>query len=260
LASKPLVLTREGPAALLRLNQPRASNAITPALAQELRETCLDLNQKDDLRVVIITGTGGTFSRGRETFPEAFASIESPAQARWLEDRRVASAVAGLRVPTIAALNGDTVDQGLELALACDLRLAAKGATLGFTDLAHGLIPWDGGTQRLSRIIGRARALELLLTCRLVNADEAFGMGLVNGVFPSKDLLPKALDLAGRIAQAGLLALEYTKEAVHKGQDLHLDQGLGLEADLSFILQSTRDRAEDIRSFIEKRKPRFREE
>ena len=157
-------------------------------------------------------------------------------------------------------LETDAIDHGLELALACDLRIAASEARLGLTDLSKGIVPWDGGTQRLPRLVGRTRALEMLLTSHLLNAEEACRWGLVNMVVEPEQLLSRAKEMALEVATGAPIASLYTKEAVLKGMDMTLAQGLGLEADLSIILQSTSDRAEGIRSFLEKRSPDFRGE
>ena len=183
------------------------------------------------------------------------APDEDPESA--LQRLRVASHVANLKVPIIAAIHGRAWNQGLEIALACDLRIAAEDATFGFSSLAEGFIPWDGGTQRLPRIIGRARALDLLLTGRSLSAHEALEIGLVNAVAPAKDLESSALNLAQTIANAAPIATRYLKEAVNKGLDMSLPQGLNLEADLSFILQTTQDRKHGIHSFLNKTTPKF---
>ena len=183
------------------------------------------------------------------------ASEEDPESA--LQRRRVASHVANLKAPTIAAIQGRAWNQGLEIALACDLRIAAEDATFGFSSLAEGLIPWDGGTQRLPRIIGRARAFDLLLTGRSLSAHEALEIGLLNAITPAKALESSALNLAQTIADAAPIATSYLKEAVHKGLDMSLPQGLNLEADLSFILQTTQDRKRGIQSFLTKTTPKF---
>lgn len=174
-----------------------------------------------------------------------------------MESYRAASSIGGLKIASIAAINGDALDQGLELALACDLRIAAEGASLGFSHLSKGIIPWDGGTQRLPRIVGRSRALELFLTGRLVQAEEACRIGLVNKVVPLEELQDAAQEMASAISSGAPIAVQYIKEAVHKGADMTLEQGLNLEADLSFILQSTNDRREGVQAFLNKRKPKF---
>jgi enoyl-CoA hydratase/carnithine racemase len=169
-----------------------------------------------------------------------------------------AQAVASVDRPVIAAINGEAIGPGLELALSCDLRIASDEARFGLPQLSQGFIPWDGGSQRLPRIVGRARALELLLTSRTIDAVEALRIGLVNKVVPAKALLPESQALARQLAAKGPIALRYAKEAVNKGLDLTLEQGLRLEADLYFLLHTTADRIEGVRAFLEKRPPRFR--
>ena len=170
---------------------------------------------------------------------------------------QAASAIAALEVPVIVAVNGDALDHGLELALAGDLRIAVDHARFGLTDLSHGSFPWDGGTQRLSRLVGPGWARDMILTSRIINADQALAMGLVNRVVESSQLDTETRSLADTILAAGPIAARYAKEAVAKGTDMTLTQGLGLEADLNVILQSTADRAEGINSFLEKRAPRY---
>ena len=159
-----------------------------------------------------------------------------------------------------ALLNGDAIDHGLELALACDLRLAADNARFGMTQVTRGSMPWDGGTQRLPRIVGRAWAADLLLTGRLVDAQEALDIGLVHEVHPSERLPERGEQLARSLAALAPIASRYAKESVLKGMDMTLDQGMRLEMDLNLILQTTLDRAEGIASFLERREPTFRGE
>ena len=251
-----VTLNRRGSLALIRLNQPQSLNLVTVDMAWELRQVCRRLNEDGQTRVAILTGAGSVFSCGRDRFDD----LNGLPLSQWLELHRVASALAGLKMPTIAAINGNALDHGLELALACDLRTVAEDARLGFTDLSQGMIPRDGGTQRLARVVGRSQALELFLTGRLVTATEALSMGLVCMVAPQNGALIAAEELASGIASTAPIAAQYTKEAIHKGMDLSLQQGLELEADLSFILQSTRDRLEGVRSFLEKREPQFKGE
>ena len=166
--------------------------------------------------------------------------------------------MAALEAPLIAAVNGPAIGQGLELALACDIRIAGEGARFAMPQVPAGVLPWDGGTQRLPRIVGRGRAMEMLMTGREVDAREALDMGLVHEVVPHAELAARVQALAESIAAAAPIALRYTKEAVLRGVDMGLDAGLRLEADLNILLQSTADRAEGVRAFLERRAPRFR--
>ena len=251
---KTLEYTIEPPLALVTLSRPRASNRINLDMALEIRQVCDQLRSQEDIRVLVVTGQGKAFSSGREPIEPA-GSGYTPLE--WLQIHKAAGPLARIPIPTIAAINGDAIDHGLELALACDLRIAASEARLGLTDLSKGIVPWDGGTQRLPRLVGRTRALEMLLTSHLLNAEEACRWGLVNMVVEPEQLLSRAKEMALEVATGAPIASLYTKEAVLKGMDMTLAQGLGLEADLSIILQSTSDRAEGIRSFLERRSPDF---
>ena len=232
--------------ATITLNRPQAGNAVNLELAQELAEACRLINQDEAIYVVIVTGAGGkAFCAGAET--EKAGTIGS-----------VASAVAGIEKPVIAAINGDALGVGLEMALSGDIRLAADKAKFGFPEVAKGLIPADGGTQRLPRVVGWGKALELILTAGTITAKEALEIGLVSRVVPGKELMPEAEALAGDIAAKGPIALKFIKEAVNKGLDLTLEQGLRFEADLYFLLHTTKDRTEGITAFLEKRKPKFK--
>jgi enoyl-CoA hydratase len=159
--------------------------------------------------------------------------------------------------PIIAAVNGFALGGGLELALACDIRIAAVGATLGLTEVNLAIIPGGGGTQRLPRLIGRGKALELILTGARIPADEALRIGLVERVVPDGEALKAAADLARTIAAKAPVALRYAKEAVVKGLELPLADGLRLEGDLSTLLRTTEDRLEGAKAFLEKRAPRW---
>ena len=236
--------------ARLTLSCPDGGNLITSSVAEEIRQACQAMLDDDDLTAALITGSSGCFSVGRDR-PEAGPDLA------WIKDHQVASALAALPMPVIVAVNGDAFDHGLELALAGDIRIAVQDARFGFTGLDQGALPWDGGTQRLPRLVGAAWARDMLLTGRVVDSGEALAIGLVNRVTPADQLLEEAQDMAETIAAGGPVAARYAKEAVLKGMDLSLDQGLGLEADLNVILQSTEDRAEGIRSFLDRRPPRF---
>ncbi len=257
LADAPAVFTLNGPVALVTLDRPETGNLITPGISRSVKCACAQADQDPSVRVLVITGAGGHFSRGRDRPAPEPARIPGSGFDDWLAPRRVAAAVASVKVPTIAAIDGDALDHGLELALACDLRIASQDARLGITDLLSGVLPWDGGTQRLPRLVGVPRALDMLLTGRLLTAQEAAAIGLIGRVATPGGALAAALEMAQAIAQAGPIAVRYTKEAAYQGADLSLEQGLALEADLSFILQGTADRREGLQAFRQKRKPRF---
>ena len=231
---------------------------ITEETAAELRDCCQGLTLEDELRVVTISGCGHTFAVGRMRPP-----LESPANSMtamrlaWQDSLGVASAVAALPMPVIAALNGDAIAHGLELALAADLRIAAATARLGAGDPLRDGFPFDGATQRLPRLVGPALARDMLFTGRALSAREALEFGLVNRVAPLEKLDDAVGDLVSTVVASAPIAARYAKEAVAAAGDLTLAQGLRLEADLSVILQSTDDRAEGLGAFAEKRSPQF---
>ena len=242
--------------AVIRLHIPTDDAPPYPTSAEQLVDICQTLNEDPTLRAIILTNACPSFwPENPNPFPQNNPPDDDPELT--LQRRRVASHVANLKAPTIAAIRGRAWNQGLELALACDLRIADENATFGFSSLTEGFIPFDGGTQRLPRIVGRARALELLLTGRFLSASEALEIGLLNALAPEKALETAAMNLARAIADAAPIAVRYLKEAVHKGLDMPLPQGLNLEADLSFILHTTQDRQHGIQSFLNKTTPEF---
>jgi enoyl-CoA hydratase/carnithine racemase len=228
--------------ARITLNRPEVDNRINLQFTQEMEEICAAINQDDDIYVVLLTGAGEKFSCGSE--------IKS----------NVAASVAGIEKPVIAAINGDAIGDGLELALSCDIRIAANTAIFGLTQLESGTIPADGGTQRLPRLIGKGKALELMLTAETVTAAEALDIGLVSKVVPGAELTTEAEALVQGIATKAPISLRYVKEAVNKGMDMTMGQGLRLEADLYLLLHTTADRTEGITAFLEKRTPEFKGE
>lgn len=253
-----IALETRGSLAFLALNTPRNANAITEEMSAEVAEACQAVRQDDGVRVLVVTGAGRAFSAGR--FPPAGLAPDGAGPAAVLERLRrlrVASHVAAVEKPVVAAINGPATGQGVEIALACDLRLAASTASFVLPHLQHGLLPWDGGTQRLPRLIGLSRATELLLTGRRITARRALAIGLVHQTVPSGQLMAEAAQLAERIASGAPIAARYAKEAVLKSLDLPLEDGLRLEADLAVLLHTTQDRAEGLASFAQRRRPSF---
>jgi len=244
-----IVYQKRGLVGNITLNRPETKNAINARLVQELVDVCAEVSQDEDIRVVTITGAGDTFCVGTDR--------ALPSEALPSELPSVAAPVAKLDRPVIAAINGDALGQGLELALACDFRIAAETARLGLPQIASGLIPWDGGTQRLPRLVGRAKALEIILLGEPISAKEAYRVGLVNKVVKLVELPLAVANVAREMASGAPVAVKYAKEAVDKGLELTLEQGLRLEADLYSLLQTTQDRIEGIAAFREKRPPTF---
>lgn len=247
-----LVSDTRGKVAWLRLNRAEQANRLTPRMDQDLAAACRDIKEDEGAEVGVLIGSGDVFCAGLdETIRTATAIREQ------FESLCSIEALAALTKPTVAILNGDAFGVGLELALACDLRLAVSDARFGLPQVSEDLIPFGGGTQRLPRIVGPAKALEMILTGNPIETDEAYRVGLVNEVVP-KDALPARVDeVLASLVGKGPVAVRLGKEAVHKALDLTLDQGIRLEEDLYALLQTTSDRAEGVESFLHKRKPKF---
>ena len=243
--------------AAIRLPLPNRGCTIDADTAAELQDCCRELLFADSVRVVTVTGSGDVFATGRLQPPAEIADAPMPDRIGWIAQMGAAAAIAKLPMPTIAVLNGDAMAHGLEVAIGADLRIAADTAQLGMGSLPDCGFPYDGGTQRLPRLVGPGLARDLLLTGRTLSAPEALAAGLVNRVAPAAELEGIAAQLAQQLASAAPVASRYAKEAVWAAGDLTMGQGLRLEADLSVILHSTTDRAEGLRSFAEKRAPRF---
>lgn len=205
------------------------------------------------IRAVVVTG-GLDFGLGWSA--EVLAEAALP-EGLLAPPGAAFDALAAVPQPTVAAIEGRAHSAGLELALACDIRVAGEGTSCAMPDTAQGMVPRGGGTQRLPRAVGRAQALRLLLTGEEIDAAEALRIGLVSRVVPSGEVAQDAAALAATIAERGPLATRFAKEAVHRGTELPLQQALRYELDLTVILQSTADRAEGVAAFVERRPPHF---
>lgn len=244
----------------ITIHRPEAMNAIDPETHRELIDAWIRFRDDPDAWVAILTGAGDrAFSAGadlKKLIPAAFAAGTSSRHNEY----GLGGITRGLEIwkPVIAAINGHALAGGLELALACDLRIAAEHATFGLTEVRWAIMPGAGGTQRLPRTVGLGRALEMILTGETIDAQEACRIGLVNRVVPLAELMPTARRWAETICERGPLAVRAAKEAVLRGLSLPLPDGLRLEAFLSGTLRGTEDAAEGPRAFAEKRKPVYR--
>jgi enoyl-CoA hydratase/carnithine racemase len=248
MATDNLLFSKKEHVAYITLNRPEHGNKIDLPLSQELTDICHQINGDQDIYITVVSGTGEQFCSGAE--------LSEPKTTLPLAGNPV-EALASLNCPTIAAINGDAIAEGLELALACDIRIASESARFGLPQITRGLIPMNGGTQRLSRIIGKGKALEMVLTGFIIDAPEAFADGLVNKLVSRDKLMSEVEILTKSLAAKAPFALRYCKEAINKGLDVTLDQGLRLEADLYFLLHTTADRTEGIQSFVQKRPPQY---
>ena len=252
-----ILYTVEEHVATITLNRPDVHNAQNDTLRRELHQVFSALTTDDDVAVIVITGAGErAFSAGADI--REFVEPASPTQLRERRKRiEYRSVMDRCSQPIIAAINGFALGGGLELALACDIRIAAANATLGLTEINLAIIPGGGGTQRLPRLIGRGKALEMILTGARIPAAEALQLGIVERVVPAGEALKAAAELARTIAAKAPIALRYAKEAVVKGLGMSLEDGLRLEGDLSTLLRTTEDRVEGAKAFLEKRQPRW---
>ena len=244
--------------ATLTLSHPPV-NALTPELLAELESSFDGLAKNSSVKVVILTGTGRFFMAGADI--QVIAGIPSSREAREmaLRGQAIFTKIELFEKPVIAALNGTCLGGGLELAMCCHIRLAAEGARLGQPEVNLGIIPGFGGTQRLSRLVGRSKALELILTGDLLSASEARALGLISQVSPPEELLRAAQGLARKIASKGQLAVRAALRAVTQGAELTLQEGLRQEAQLFADLCDSDDKREGVQAFLEKRQPQFKD-
>ncbi|MGA9347922.1 MAG: enoyl-CoA hydratase-related protein [Anaerolineae bacterium] len=243
--------------ATITMNRPEAMNALNDKVLRELKETIAQVRDDPAVRVVIITGEGPAFVAG--------ADIRAMMTKNLIEIREftrfghgVMKDIERLEKPVIAAINGFALGGGLELALACDIRLASTEAQMGFPEVGLGIFPGLGGTQRTTRLIGKGRACELIFTGDQIGAEEAASMGLVNRVVPPQQLMAEARRLAGRIARQGPVAVARAKAAINQALQTGLDAGLAFELEAVTLTFGTEDQDEGMTAFLERRKPEFK--
>ena len=243
----------DGEVALVRLNRPEARNALSPGLRGELADAVTELDADDKIHCIVIAGDDDAFAAGADVKALAEHSVTdelSPSEGFW---RRMAA----VRTPLIAAVSGWALGGGCELALLCDMIVASETAEFGQPEITLAIIPGGGGTQRLARTIGKARAMELVLTGRRFSAQEAQAMGLVNRVTKKGEWLEEALELAAVVARRPPLAARLAKEAVLMAEETGLTAGVEAERRLFGVAMATEDRVEAMQAFLEKRRPKF---
>jgi enoyl-CoA hydratase len=253
-----LLLERDGAIALLTINRPKVLNALNSQTIDELRRAILDLKHDDSARAVIVTGAGEKSFVAGADINELAVQTPTGGREHALKGQHVFDLIENMGKPVIAAINGFALGGGCELAMACTLRLAADSARLGQPEIALGLIPGYAGTQRLSRLVGKGAAMEMILTGAAISAADAYRIGLVNRVVAAAELMTEARALAHQLAKNAPVAMRYIINAVNKGFEMPFAEACQYEATLFGLVASTDDMKEGTAAFLEKRKAEFK--
>ncbi|HET7188751.1 MAG TPA: enoyl-CoA hydratase-related protein [Gemmatimonadaceae bacterium] len=242
--------------ATITVNRPDKLNALNDAVMDELRTAIAEARRRPDVGAILLTGAGRAFVAGAD-ISELVDQSAIEGKARAQRGQRVFRRFETSPKPTLAAVNGFALGGGCELAMACHMRIASDTAKFGQPEVKLGIVPGYGGSQRLPRLVGKGRALQLLLTGEMIDAAEAYRIGLVNRVVPSAELITVARALLSTILAQGPLAVAHCIEAVDRGFDMGLDDAIALEASYFGMLSATRDKEEGMRAFLEKRPAKF---
>lgn len=246
---------REDPILILNILGCQPSQERIVQLSKELFDISEDVKRDKKIQVIVVTDCGANSFDMEQDMRNFYIKDNNN---NCLKFYSISDPIAGIKQPTIVAVTGNALAQGLELVLACDIRIAAKASVFGFPQIKEGLFPLDGGTQRLARLVGKGMALEMILTGKKIDVQEAYRIGLVNKIVPKEEVMESAMNIAREIASKAPIAARYAKEAVYKGMDMTIEQGLHLEADLYFLIHTTKDRIEGINAFQKKRNPKFK--
>ena len=252
-----LLVERRGRVAVVTINRPEKRNALNIQTRAEGAAALEELRADEEVRVVVFTGAGDkAFIAGADI--AEFAGRTANVQRDVMTGRSLFTAIDTFPKPVIAMINGYCLGGGCELAMACDLRIASERASFGQPEINLGIIPGGGGTQRLTRLVGEGKAMELILTGEIIDAQTAYNYGLVNTVVAAEELETKTMEIANRIAEKSPIALRMAKEAVKTASRAPLDEGLRREIDLFALCFSSEDKDEGVKAFLEKRKPEFK--
>ena len=252
-----LLLERRNRVAIVTINRPDKRNALNIKTREEGAAILEELATDESVGVVVFTGAGDkAFIAGADI--SEFAGRTATMQRDVMTSRSLFTAIDSFPKPVIAMINGYCLGGGCELAMACDIRIASETASFGQPEINLGIIPGGGGTQRLTRLVGEGKAMEMILTGEIIDARTAFSIGLVNHVVPADQLQPKTMEIASRMADKSPVALRMAKEAVKLASRSNLDEGLRREVDLFALCFSTEDKNEGVAAFLEKRKPVFK--
>ena len=244
--------------AYVTVNRPKVLNALNDQTMEELKHIFLDIRHKSDALAAILTGAGEKAFIAGADINELATQTPIEGKDRSRRGQHILSIIESLGKPVVAAINGYALGGGCELAMACTVRLASDNAKLGQPEVKLGIMAGYGGTQRLVRLVGMGRALELLLSGEQISAQRAYEIGLVNAVFPQAELITQAENFIGKMLANGPIALKLTLEAAHRGMQMTLEEGLNLEASLFGLICTTEDMKEGTKAFLEKRSPQFK--
>lgn len=252
-----LLLKKEGNICVLSINRPNALNALTTEVLKELKDAIGIVENDQDVYVLIITGEGKAFVAGADIVEMKDKNAEE-ARAFAKLGIEVFRRLELMEKPVIAAINGFALGGGCELAMSCDIRIAGEKAKFGQPEVGLGITPGFAGTQRLSRLVGMAKAKELIFTADIINAQEAEKIGLVNKVVTQEELLETVMEMAKKIASKGQFAVRYSKTAINRGIETDIETAMAIERDLFGLCFATEDQKEGMNAFIEKRRPEFK--
>lgn len=252
-----LLLKKEGNVGILSINRPNALNSLNSKVLEELNEA-IDLIEKDEeIYVLILTGEGRAFVAGADISEmKDLNSQEGRAFAE--KGMKVFRRIELMEKPVIAAVNGFALGGGCELSMSCDIRIASEKAKFGQPEVGLGITPGFAGTQRLARIVGLGKAKELIYTCDIIGANEAYRIGLVNKVVAPEELMESAMDMAKKIASKAQIAVRYSKTAINRGIETDIETGMIVEKELFGLCFATEDQKEGMNAFLEKRTPNYK--
>jgi len=252
-----LLFKKERNIGILSINRPDALNALNSIVLDELNEAIDVINNDEDVHVIILTGEGRAFVAGADI---GEMKNMNPIEARAFAEKGLSlfRKIELLEKPVIAAINGFALGGGCELSMSCDIRIASEKAKFGQPEVGLGITPGFAGTQRLSRLVGIGRAKELIFTCDIISAEEAYRIGLVNKVVPGQELMTSAIEMANKILSKSQLAIRYANAAINRGIETDLDTGMAIEKDLFGLCFATEDQKEGMGAFLEKRTPNYK--